>query len=261
MTSGGPDRSMTPAEKLDELTTCQQILDSAGFTDRTDIASVTSAINRALAVPPPGGSPAKINAKVSAYSQASQILFRISDELSDIALNKLPAAWRGQLADTARDAVAAVSERITEVSSALDRAAVTGGTDKAGNVMPAPLPDWSQTLQAAQPLDRAGRVTLQKTLSSFKSLDASLRTPLHPSDVAGGAAPVGIRDVTEFNSAIGAARTGIGQMVSAAQQVCQHESGGYGITAASPETAPMSGDAGQLRHLYPEPPTGLPSDP
>lgn len=226
---------MSPKEKLDELTTCQNILDSASLIDLADIARMTSAIDRALAVPPPGGSPAKIDARIAAYKKATELLNEVTGGLGNVAQNSLPTAWRGGVAETAAQAVMALQELVYWATNCINSAVATGPESYSGSFLPSALQDWSQTLRAVKPLDEAGRAILQKARLAFDSLDASLRRLLHPGGIggwleeAGNAmdpawwAAEGVEAADEFNSAIGEARDGIRQMVSAAGQVYSHQ--------------------------------------
>jgi hypothetical protein len=165
---------------LSQLQQWQSYLDGSFFgTD--DVGLLVHIIDGALAVAPPDGSPAQIAELGSAYMQASSTCNTVNSDLTAVATNKLPAAWRGDVAETASQAVAALA------NEAFNAQNVLGFAGEA-------LQTWAANLQQAQRQDQDGRDTLHSALSSAP----------HVSDEFG------------FPAMLAKARTGIAAMVGAA---------------------------------------------
>jgi hypothetical protein len=139
---------------LSQLRQWQSLLDSAFSSE--DKSELIDMINGALAVAPPGGSPPAISDKGGAYQKASSTCLTVSTDLGNIATGALPAAWRGDVADTASQAVTALSAEASNASGALLLAGQT-------------LLTWAESLQKAQRDDRYGRGCLQSARSSLLS--------------------------------------------------------------------------------------------
>ena len=106
---------------LSDLQGCQSRIDSGWSFALAPL--LTAAIDSALGVPAPDGSPAVISAQASGYSKASATFRQAAGKLDDVARSKLPAAWRGDVAETAGQAVSALSEEATDTAAVLSQAA------------------------------------------------------------------------------------------------------------------------------------------
>jgi hypothetical protein len=236
------DPTQLPAGNLSRLRGYQNDLDSASVSDVVDPRSVNSAtdgalaaIDGALAVPPPEGSPAAIGAKATAYNNALQTLYaNVIVPLADVAQNTLPAAWRGGVAQTAGQAVSALNAQANAVSTSLPEGASY-------------LQELSRALGTAQPLDLEGRAMLQSARSTLEVVRSSLQA--HPSGIGGWAEAIGeavffpmdmakeAAAALEVDSAIKRAREGVGQMVSAASTVYDAVADWRNLSNADPNAA------------------------
>src|SRR5580704_17795157 len=93
---------------LSDLQGCQSTIDSAWSIVAAPLLAAT--IGSALGVPAPDGSPAAIRAQGGAYLRAGATCGQVAECLDDVARNRLPAAWRGDVAETASQAVSALSD-------------------------------------------------------------------------------------------------------------------------------------------------------
>jgi len=107
-----------------------------------------SAIGAALAQPAPAGSPAAVRAQAQAYSKAATQSKAVAGDIKLVATSSLPAAWRGQVADSASQAVAALATEVGTIESALNDAATA-------------LDKWADLLEWAQREDAEGRAQLE----------------------------------------------------------------------------------------------------
>lgn len=169
---------------LSQLQSLQSVLDSQWFLD--DRPALIDTIEASLAVAPPDGSPEAISAQANAYLQAGSTCQHAAGELSDVAQNKLPSAWRGDVADTATQAVTALTAEANAANQVLSQAGQA-------------LLSWAGDLQKARADDQSGRGVLRTALRN-----------LEPTSSAG---------FIYFQTALGDARRGIASMVSAASLV------------------------------------------
>jgi uncharacterized protein YukE len=174
---------------LSDLQGCQSTIDSGWSIVAAPL--LVSAIDSALGVPAPDGSPAAISGQASAYQKASATCKQVADNLNDVARNKLPAAWRGDVAETASEAVSALSDEATTTSGVLSQA---------GEALQA----WADNLTTAQRNDSSGRGSLQSAKGRLGPLGGWLSSFIE------------LGDMEDFAIAVAEAQSGIASMVSAA---------------------------------------------
>ena len=109
---------------------------------------LNSAIAAALAQPALPGSPAAVRAQAQAYAKAATQSKTVAADIKQVATSSLPAAWRGQVADSASQAVAALATEVNTIESALNEAANALNT-------------WADLLEWAQHQDTEGRAQLE----------------------------------------------------------------------------------------------------
>jgi hypothetical protein len=173
---------------LSALRGCQSTIDSGWSLALAPVLAI--AVDAALAVPAPDGSPETISAQASACSRAGASCRMVTDDLDDVARNKLPAAWRGAVAETAGEAVSALSAESATASAVLIRA---------GQALAA----WAGNLQTAQRNDRSGRAQLESAQRRLGPLRGAF------------SGFVEFFDPTDFLIAVEEARAGIASMVDA----------------------------------------------
>ena len=174
---------------LSDLQDCQSTIDSAWSIVGAPLLAAT--IDSALGVPAPDGSPAAIGAQGGAYLRAGATCRQVAERLDDVARNKLPAAWRGDVAETASEAVSALSDDATAAGNVLA---------EAGKALQA----WADNLRTAQRDDGSGRDVLRSAksrLGPFGGLFSSL---------------IEFGDPADFVIAVEEARAGIASMVNGA---------------------------------------------
>ena len=174
---------------LSDLQGCQSTIDSAWSIVAAPLLAAT--IDSALGVPAPDGSPAAIRAQGGSYLKAGATCGQVAERLDDVARNKLPAAWRGDVAETASQAVSALSDDGTTAGNVLGQA---------GKALQA----WADNLAAAQRDDGSGRDILRSAKSRLGPLGGLLSSLIEFGDPA------------DFVIAVEEARTGIASMVTAA---------------------------------------------
>jgi hypothetical protein len=174
---------------LSDLQGCQSTIDSAWSIVAAPLLAAT--IDSALGVPAPDGSPAVISAQGGAYLKAGATCRQVAERLNDVARNKLPAAWRGDVAETASQAISALSDDATTAGNVLAQA---------GEALQA----WADNLGTAQRGDSSGRDILHSAKSRLGPLGGFLSSFIEFSDP------------TDFVIAVEEARTGIASMVTAA---------------------------------------------
>jgi uncharacterized protein YukE len=174
---------------LSDLQGCQSTIDSGWSIVAAPL--LVSAIDSALGVPAPDGSPAAISGQASAYQKASATCKQVADQLNDVARNKLPAAWRGDVAETASEAVSALSDEATATAAVLSQA---------GEALHA----WADNLTTAQHNDSSGRGTLQSAKGRLGPLGGWLSSFIE------------VGDPEDFVIAVAEAQSGIATMVNAA---------------------------------------------
>lgn len=108
---------------------------------------LSMAIDAALAPAPVSGSPAAVRAQADAYTKASMQCLQVSVEITEAATAKLPAAWKGQVAENASQAIAALGTEVGKIESDLGQAAGA-------------LNSWAELLEWAQAKDTDGRARL-----------------------------------------------------------------------------------------------------
>ena len=109
---------------------------------------LNSAIAAALAQPALPGSPTAVRAQAQAYAKAATQSKTVAADIKQVATSSLPAAWRGQVADSASQAVAALATEVNTIESALNEAANALNT-------------WADLLEWAQHQDTEGRAQLE----------------------------------------------------------------------------------------------------
>jgi len=174
---------------LSDLQGCQSTIDSAWSIVAAPLLAAT--IDSALGVPAPDGSPGAIRAQGGAYLTAGATCRQVAERLDDVARNKLPAAWRGDVAETASQAVGALSDDATAAGNVLLEAGKT-------------LQAWADNLAVAQRDDGSGRDVLRSAKSRLGPLGGLFSSLIEFGDPA------------DFVIAVEEARTGIASMVSAA---------------------------------------------
>jgi hypothetical protein len=106
------------------------------------------AIDAALAPEPLPGSPQAVRAQAQAYTKAAEQCLQVSLDVIQVATASLPAAWKGQVAENASQAVGALATEIGKIESDLGQAAGALNT-------------WAELLEWAQAKDADGRTQLQ----------------------------------------------------------------------------------------------------
>ncbi|MCX4745549.1 hypothetical protein OG455_08435 [Kitasatospora sp. NBC_01287] len=106
-----------------------------------------AAIQHALAIGAPVGDPPTIQERARAYADTAAGYAQASSDLSAVAANQLPNAWRGAVAETASQAVRAVADEAALTQQSLVQA---------GRLLAA----WADELAWAQQTDANGRAKL-----------------------------------------------------------------------------------------------------
>jgi hypothetical protein len=109
----------------------------------TDALTLRRAIADALAPAPPRGEPELIQRRAEDYGHTADRIDQVRADLRAVGTEGLPRAWRGAVAETAAQAVLALSEESDRTRGTLLRAGRT-------------LADWADALDQAQRLDRQG---------------------------------------------------------------------------------------------------------
>ena len=174
---------------LSDLQGCQSTIDSAWSIVAAPLLVAT--IDSALGVPAPDGSPAVISAQGAAYLKAGATCGQVAERLDDVARNKLPAAWRGDVAETASEAVGALAADATTAGNVLAQA---------GKALQA----WADNLRTAQRDDGSGRDTLRSAKSRLGPLGGLFSSLIE------------LENPAEFVAAVEEARIGISSMVNGA---------------------------------------------
>jgi hypothetical protein len=139
---------------LSQLQGLQTAIDAA--VGPVEIELLPTTIAAALAVAAPDGSPDVISAQGNAYLQVSSTLDSVISDLQDVATNKLPTAWKGDVAETASQAVSALSAETGNASITMFSAGQA-------------LLSWAGDLQQAQREDRYGRDSLESACRSLQT--------------------------------------------------------------------------------------------
>lgn len=116
-------------------------------------------INLALKPPSPTGSPSTISAEADAYAKASVQAGFVASDMQAVATRSLPQAWKGAVAETAAQAVQAVSKDINNAQSVLERASEA-------------LRKWADDLQWAQSADQLGRSLLNEARNAMGFIES-----------------------------------------------------------------------------------------
>jgi len=135
-----------------------------GMLVSVDPFELRTAVGSALAPPAPGGSPAEVRAEAQAYAKTATQCRTVAADISSVATGSLPAAWRGQVAETAAEAVAALATEIGTIESNLSEAATA-------------LNSWADTLEWAQGKDAEGRAQLES--AQKLAPDFNIFSPAH----------------------------------------------------------------------------------
>jgi hypothetical protein len=168
---------------LSDLKSAQGALGSFWTVGLGGGTGVLIAIDRALAPPSPTGSPGAINGQADAYAKAASQVAHVAEDLKAVAAGSLPAAWKGPVAETAAQAVTALSNEVGTAESTLTKAATA-------------LREWADALKSAQDGDAQGVALLKKAKDAI--------------------GPLGL-DVFALKSALQQANEGVAGRVTAAQ--------------------------------------------
>ncbi|MEU4302376.1 hypothetical protein [Kitasatospora aureofaciens] len=134
------------------------------------------AIDKALAVAGPAGSPGAIRERAKAYSETAKAYAQASADLESVATAKLPNAWTGSVAENATQAVLALASELTVSRKTLEQAATQ-------------LNAWADDLEGAQNTDAQGITALQnvqKTLGQDAFDTEKAVAAIGPADIAVG---------------------------------------------------------------------------
>lgn len=181
---------------LEQLRECQSVMDSDW--SATALPALVAAIDQALSVAPPDGLPDVISEQGQAYLEASSRCQNAAPELDDVARNKLPAAWQGDVAQIAGHWISSVSARVRLTSRVLSTA---------GKALVA----WSEDLQTAQRHDQSGRAALRSAKRSLLWTGA-----IQAGSGAAAGAGQAPSDPDVLKAALAEARSGVERMVRAA---------------------------------------------
>jgi len=113
-------------------------------------------VKQAMEPEAPQGSPDTIATCADNYQHAAEQSTTVAADLSRISTAALPSAWKGQVAETAAQAVQAVSEEVSTTQTVLGRAAQA-------------LTQWSQHLQSAQTTDARGLLALGEVSGQLRA--------------------------------------------------------------------------------------------
>jgi hypothetical protein len=131
--------------------TGQAIVSRAGLELQGSQLALADVLLGALGVTAPPGDPSAVAQQGAVYTETAAKCAAVQSDLHHVAANQLPAAWTGEVADTAAQAVAALGTEATTAITAL-RAA--------GQALAA----WSATLGAAQAQFSRGVAQLDQVL-------------------------------------------------------------------------------------------------
>lgn len=165
---------------LSDLQAARGKLQSMAGDPGLDPIELTMAINAALAPAAPGGSPSEVRSQAQAYRSAAQGCATASSDISRVKDSALPAAWKGQAAENAAQAIQALAAEISTTEAALGKAA-------------AALESWAADLAWAQQQDQDGRSQLEqagKMLSGYDMTSGQPEQQALPIAVSGASARV-----------------------------------------------------------------------
>lgn len=155
---------------LPELLNCQKTIESCS--GPSDALALLSAVETALAIPGPNGLPSVIEEQGQDYLAAAKKCETVASDLKSVAKNQLPTSWKGDVAETASDAVAAVSLEVGTTKTTIERA---------GHA----LVSWAADLETAQRADRNGRKSLDMAKEKLGvAILATVGAYFHPDDFA-----------------------------------------------------------------------------
>jgi hypothetical protein len=133
------------------LAAARDRIDGLAREQGVDPIELASAVNAALVPAVVAGSPAGIRGQAQAYGRVESQCAAVAADVSAVATASLPAAWQGQVAETAARSVQAVAGEIRAVQSVM---AAVG----------AALESWALELEQAQQGDHAGVAQLESAL-------------------------------------------------------------------------------------------------
>ncbi|MFD0277481.1 hypothetical protein ACFVHB_26730 [Kitasatospora sp. NPDC127111] len=110
------------------------------------------AVEKALAVAGPVGSPGAIRERAKAYAETAKAYAKASEDLGAVATSGLPSVWTGSVAEHATQAVKALANELAVSQKALQQGASLLGT-------------WADDLEWAQNTDTHGVDSLNRALS------------------------------------------------------------------------------------------------
>jgi hypothetical protein len=137
--------------KVKDLEKAQKAISTPGYFCTG--AELLDAIEKALSVGGPVGNPGTIRERAKAYAETAKAYGKASTDLATIAVNQLPSAWTGSVAEHATQAVQALANELTVSQKALQQAASLLGT-------------WADDLEWAQNTDKQGITSLQNAQKS-----------------------------------------------------------------------------------------------
>ncbi|HEV2634334.1 MAG TPA: hypothetical protein VGX23_04245 [Actinocrinis sp.] len=143
---------------LTDLQAAHDRLDELAREPGVDPIELSAAINAALAPQSVLGSPADIRAHAQAYGQVGLRCETVAADLAGMADTALPAAWQGQVAETAAEAVKALADEICAIQTVMAAAAEA-------------LTSWAHALDQAQQADQAGVAHLDSALRIVSGYD------------------------------------------------------------------------------------------
>ena len=149
---------------LSDLLAARRTIEGLAGDPGIDPIELTVAVTAALAPPAPGGSPAAIRAQAGAYRQAATRCAAVAADLAEVANAALPSAWKGQVAQTAGQAVQALSVELATAQSALAEVA-------------AALESWARDLEWAQQRDQDGTGQLENARQIASGYDMTTGEP------------------------------------------------------------------------------------
>lgn len=117
-------------------------------------AGLGEAIEAALAVPAPNGSPATVEERVRLAARIGANCATVSADIHSVAGTTLPQNWKGLVAESAAQAIAALGSEIATMQAVFEQASLV-------------MADWGSALAWAQSMDKEGVEQLQQALGKL----------------------------------------------------------------------------------------------
>lgn len=134
---------------LSDLKSAQNEIEGFTWNALFGTAGLAMAIDDALAPPSPEGSPDAVEQVAEFYSLGSSTCGFTAGDLKNVGTDTLPSAWKGAVAESAAQAVTALSTEVTHMQDVLTNAADALNT-------------WARELRWAQAKDQQGVALLKK---------------------------------------------------------------------------------------------------